>query len=468
MKGCAVAANYVAAGDFDGSGFDDLAVGVGNSSSAGDPQASDTQLTGDDVVIYLNRNGDPAAPEQPFSTAEQQRIRVGALPNAITVAELNGDAHPDLAVVGAMSGDVTTLLGDREGHFVVKATVTTMGAIPFALAAGDLNDDNAVDLVTANWMSSTVSVLEGNGDGTLEPAVDFWSGDATTGAAIGDFNKDGRADIVVARLRNDNLALLVNESPQPGDGVVVTRDIAYGSSTHPTDDPFAAHHTLDVYTPPPGTASFAGVGRPYPVVVYAHDGGQMSLDKTMHTYLMRSLAREGLVAVSINYRLATPAPADDQVKDAAQAFRWTRDNVGSTKYGGDPDNMFVSGKVLMGPLATKEQYRAEQKHIRGLVVVGAGDPGDPGITPNAEQPPSLLLNGDQGGEPNSMYNNVAFSYRSSALGAESTHLIVRGRDHMTIISDVARADDPGRVAVLDFLRSHLARSSVSRDGGCCK
>jgi acetyl esterase/lipase len=460
LKGRPVAANYVSAGDFNGSGFDDLAVGLGNSNSAGDPQASDNQLTGDDVVIYLNRDRPIGlTPELPFSTTEQQRIRVGSLPNAISVADLNSDTHPDLAVLGATSGDVTTLLGDSEGHFVVKATNVTVGAMPFALAAGDFNDDTVLDLVTANWMSSTVSVLQGEGDGRFEPALDFWSGDATSSAAVGDFNDDGLLDIVAARLRNDHLALFVNESPKRGDGVVIKRDIPYGSITHPTNDPFAAHHTLDVYTPPPGTASFAGKGRPYPVVLFAHGGGGITGDKSLVSYLMRSLALKGLVGVSIDYRLSLPADGKAQTQDVVQAFRWVRDNVASTEYRGDPNNIFVSGTsaggALMTQLATKEGYRAEQKNVRGLVLVSAGDM----LThPSAEQPPSLLLNGNQGGELISIHHSVVFSQRSSAppIGKESTHVIVPGRDHVTLLSNLAMTDDLGRVHILDFMRRHIA------------
>jgi len=455
-----VGANYVAAGDFDGKGFDDLAIGVGTSPNAGARPAGSTQPIGDDVLIYLNRNQAlGATPEHPFSESEQQRIRVGGLPNAISVADLNADGHSDLAVLNGSSGHLTTLLGDGEGHFVLKVTNSTVGAIPFALAAGDFNDDGLVDLVTANWFSSTVSVLQGNGDGTFRPAVDFWSGDATTSAAVGDFNDDGRVDIVAARLRNDHLALLVNESPQRGDGVVITRDIAYYGGVD--DDPFAAHHTLDVYSPPKGTPSFAGRGSRYPVVLFAHPGGSVTGDKSMVSYLMRSLALEGLVAVSIDYRLneRPGQPDEDQVKDIAQAFRWTRDNIGSTEYGGDPGNIFVSGSSaganLLTRLTTDKEFIAEQQSIRGLVVLGAGAlrVGDA-----PRQPPSLLLNGDEGEELRLSPVSTAFVAVSQLRGAESTQVIVPGRDHMTIVSRPALPGDPGRVAWLDFMRTHVVES----------
>lgn len=472
LRGRPVGVNYVAAGDFDGSGFDDLAAGVGTSLSAGDRVAGDPQVTGDDVLIFVNRDRRfGATPEQPFTTSEQQRARVGATPNAIAVADLNGDIHLDLAVSG-LSGDITTLLGDGGGHFVVQTTNTTAGSLPFSLATGDFNDDRVVDLVTGNWISSTVSVLQGNGNGTFQPAVDFWSGDATTSAAVGDLNGDGRIDVVAGRFRDDHLALLLNDSPKPGDGVVVTRDIPYPSPTHPTDDPFAAHHTLDVYMPPKGTVSFAGRGRPYPVVFFAHGGSGMAGDKTMVSYLMRSLAGEGLVGVSIDYRLGgPPAPKADQIQDVVAAFRWTRDNIGSIEYGGDPRNIYVSGTSTgaerMVSLATDAPFVDEQRDIRGLVTL-AGHFAQPGDTPRL--PPSLLLTSDGSGDQETLVHTAAFAARSRQRGQpESTQVIVRDRDHLTVVARSALPGDRARVEMFKFLRSHLvAQPPAGAPGTRCR
>lgn len=441
-----VNANFVAVGDFDDDGRDDLAVGAGISPNAGDRQAGDANLTGDDALIFLNRRG-------LFSTTPDQRIRVGGWPAAIAVADLDGDTDPDLALLDSASGDITTLSGNGQGRFVVKATNVTVGAIPRSLSVADFNDDGVPDLVTASFTASTVSVLQGHGDGTFQPAVDFWSGDAPTGAAVGDFDGDRRSDIVVGRLRTDHLALLLNDPQSRGDGVVVTRDIPFGNPPHPT---FAAHQTLDVYSPAKKTTSFSGDGQRYPVVFFAHGGGAISGDKSMVSYLMRSLARKGIIAVSTNYRLGTGTNAG-QTEDVVQAFRWTRDHVGSAAFGGDPGNIFVAGTsagaALVIALATFPEYENEQRHIRGLVVAGGHNQVRGGGA--ATQPPSLLLNGDEGLERALAPISLAYVTDAKQRRAESHHLVVQGRDHVTIVSDLALDGDPGRVAVLNFMDAHL-------------
>jgi len=71
-----------------------------------------------------------------------------------------------------------------------------VGQQPVAIATGDFNGDGKLDIVTANGSSNDVSVLLGNGDGTFQTAIDY-PVDAQPGVVIvGDFNNDGKPDIL--------------------------------------------------------------------------------------------------------------------------------------------------------------------------------------------------------------------------------------------------------------------------------
>ena len=440
-------ANFVAIGDFDGSGRDDFAIGVGTEKNTSGLNPDD-KLTGDEVFIFLNRNvpsGDPFN-----TTPSQPAIRVGATPDAGVVADLNGDQRLDLAVLAHASGEVTSLLGDGEGHFVRTATNVTVGGVPRSLVAGDFNDDGTVDVATAHFGQSTIAVLEGRGDGTFEPAIDYWAGDAPTSVAVGHFDDNRRLDLVTGRLKTDKLSLLLNDSPQRGDGVVIKRDIPYGAPP----GPYASHQTLDVYLPPKGTRSFAGRGKRYPIVLFFHGGAEVG-DKTMVSYLMRSLAREGLVAVSANYRLGPNATDPGKIDDGVWAFRWTRDNLDAEEYGGDPGNLFLSshsnGGLAPFAISFDPAYAEERRSIRGLVVFG----GFPIEKASGNPPPIVMITGDQGFElvqtPQAAKDEAAYREK----GADAEHFLIRDRDHFTIYSNVALRGDEGRAHVMRFLRKHL-------------
>jgi len=73
------------------------------------------------------------------------------------------------------------------------------GRAPVAAAVGDFNGDGKSDVVVANYWGNTVSVLLGNGDGTFQPQVDTSTGNHHPQAtAVADFNGDGKPDLVVA------------------------------------------------------------------------------------------------------------------------------------------------------------------------------------------------------------------------------------------------------------------------------
>jgi hypothetical protein len=448
-------ANYVAVGDYDGDHFDDLAIAVGTSLSAGDSQAGSDEPTGDDVLIFLNTGADGAPAFA--SSPSQDPIRVGAQPDAIGVADLNRDGHLDLAVIGGAAGDITTIAGASDGYFRRLQRSVTAGGQPRSVAAADFDRDGITDIVTASFGSSTVSVFRGKGDGTVEPGVDFWAGDSSTSVAVGDFGGDEEIDLAVGRLRTDKLSVLVN-APGKGDGVSITRDVLYTS----TPDPVVAfHNTLDVYVPPPGTRSFAGAGKPYPVVLFAHGGGGATCAKNMVGYLMRSLARRGIVAVTMNYRLGTPvADAPKQIENYASAVEWVHANIGGPRFGGDPDTIFASGTSSGGILAlafgTDDAYATKRAMIAGIAITGQPVPWPSTKLADAKSlPPMLLLFGDEGGDLRNFPPAAAYAQAVEQLGGSARALSIPGRDHLSLVSNLAVDGDLGRTALLDFIRSRL-------------
>src|SRR4051812_46382808 len=66
------------------------------------------------------------------------------------------------------------------------------GAAPESVSVGDFDRDGRLDLVVANTDSTTVSVFLGNGDGTLQPVRNIPVGAGPHRTAVDDFDGDGR------------------------------------------------------------------------------------------------------------------------------------------------------------------------------------------------------------------------------------------------------------------------------------
>src|SRR5215831_4072125 len=119
-----------------------------------------------------------------------------------------------LFVLAAMASP-TSGTSARIGEFLTTAQYST-GTNPNSVAAGDFNGDGKTDLVTANYAANSVSVLLGNGDSTFQRHVDYAVGLEPVAVAVGDFNGDGILDVVTANGSADTVSVLLGN----GNGTV--------------------------------------------------------------------------------------------------------------------------------------------------------------------------------------------------------------------------------------------------------
>lgn len=89
-------------------------------------------------------------------------------------------------------------------HLLQEAPAYPTGNDPVSMAMGDFNGDGREDLVTVSFSSNNVSILLGNGDGTFAPPVNYATQYYPNSLAVGDFNGDGKLDIAVTNLCGDS------------------------------------------------------------------------------------------------------------------------------------------------------------------------------------------------------------------------------------------------------------------------
>jgi hypothetical protein len=144
-------------------------------------------------------------------------LPVGINPGDVVVADFNNDGKADLAVVNQRQpdpacytperlnlGTISILLGNGDGTFSNKATLCFPDFLGDSagpqLVAGDFNGDGKTDLVATFFSEGLFDVdvfLLGNGDGTFNSGSFFGNFDRIGPVVSGDFNGDGRLDLAL-------------------------------------------------------------------------------------------------------------------------------------------------------------------------------------------------------------------------------------------------------------------------------
>jgi len=136
---------------------------------------------------------------------------------------------------------------------------------------------------------------------------------------------------------------------------------------------------LNVWTPA------RGGNEKLPVMVFIHGGSFLQGAGSMPLYNGTNLAKKGVVAVNLNYRLgplgflAHPALANESpmhssgnygLEDQAMALRWVRNNIAG--FGGDPDRITIFGESAGGTSVLVHLAGNETRGLYRQAIVESG------------------------------------------------------------------------------------------------
>jgi len=241
--------------------------------------------TGSDTVTVLLGNGDGS-----FQVPVDYETGTRPTIVAVAAADLNGDLKldlvvasvPDLSIPHNGFGGASVFLGNGDGTFQAHVDYITgqnrdTAVDPRAVVITDLSGDRKADLVLGGLFNGDatagpVGVLNGNGDGTFRPPI-VGHADGAPGLALafGDFNGDGRIDLLVRFVHAGNgtasgVALLLGN----GDGTfsrgsTLNTEVAGCHAGTPFSSDFDGDGKLDLEVvagggPHDGVCLFVGAG----------------------------------------------------------------------------------------------------------------------------------------------------------------------------------------------------------------
>jgi triacylglycerol lipase len=261
---------------------------------------------------------------------------------------------------------------------------------------------------------------------------------------------------------------------QRRDGVAVERDLAYG------EDP---RHRLDVYRPSAPAAA------PLPLLVFMHGGGFLRGDKRDRENIGQYFARQGLVVLVPNYRLAPRHTWPAGAEDVVAVYRWAKEHA--ARVGADPSRVFLGGESagaahVAAATLVRRFHPAEGLNIAGAVLVSGvynvhleklarpqfgvatPDPRNeayfgsdfdryPAMSTveliDAPAVPMLITYAELDLLQMQVQAGELFARLVTAHGFAPRLHVVRGHNHLTQVYAVNTGDEALGAPILDFLRS---------------
>ena len=192
-------------------------VAIGDLDGDGRPDIAAANTTANTISVYKNTTTITGGA---ISCSPKTDFAAGTEPNFIAIGDLDGDGKPDIAVTNFLSGTVSifrNLSTPGNISFAAKTDFASGNAQsnqPRCVSIADLDGDGKPDLAIANYNSGHVATILRNtgipGTISFDIPQDFGIDNGSYGITVGDINGDGKPDLAVASQIKNRLSLFMN------------------------------------------------------------------------------------------------------------------------------------------------------------------------------------------------------------------------------------------------------------------
>ena len=162
---------------------------------------------------------------------QPRTLALDGIPRSLAEADVNGDGYTELLVAYGDEWVHAISLTETLGAEVIDVRVRSPGLIPLHALARDLNSDGQSELLTLHHMDLSYGILGAFGQegAALRLQPDAYVGQSPSDFALGDLDRDGRLDLLVANKDAKRVSYLRGTGlAQPG------KDAFYGTTQVPT------------------------------------------------------------------------------------------------------------------------------------------------------------------------------------------------------------------------------------------
>lgn len=171
-----------------------------------------TDVRGHGVTVLLGSGTGMFAASKGFRMEAHTPLGNAERPCALALGDLDGDGAPDIVANIDESPQVAVLFNRGDGVFEPAAHSPIEVALPtHSIRLADLDGDGRLDLLTGSAAGEGIAVSRGQGDGTFGPSIAVGSTGRVASVATGDFDGDGRLDLVASSYGDGTVTLLLRQ-----------------------------------------------------------------------------------------------------------------------------------------------------------------------------------------------------------------------------------------------------------------